>query len=236
MMKVFQLAAILLLTAGWTNAADEPGYEGFRNCLKCHDGEGDSWRKTPHAKAFESLKPNNKVEAKMKAKLDPAKDYTRDSDCVGCHVTGFGEKGGYHVNIGPDEAKWLSGVSCESCHGAGSDFRRKHGEAEDRLKKTGEPTDRQMLIGAKQNFDYERACARCHLNYQGSKWAEAKPPFTPFTPAIDAKYQFDFNKAVRTLGNGNPVHTHYKLRGVFTGGPVPAIRAELQNTAQEPED
>lgn len=236
-MKVFFLAALFLaIAAGAARAADQPDYKGFRVCTKCHDQQGDAWRKTGHAKAFEALKSNAKAEAKKKANLDPAKDYTQDKDCVGCHVTGYGEAGGYLIGMDADEAKVVVGVTCEMCHGAGGDYRQKHGEAGDRLKKSGENTDRQVLVEAKQNFDYEKACARCHLNYQGSKWAEAKPPFTPFTPAIDPKYQFDLDRAVRTTGDRNPIHTHYKLRGVFTGGTVPAIRADIQKTAQEPEE
>ena len=36
----------------------------------------------------------------VKAKLDPKKDYTKDKDCVGCHVDGFGKEGGYHRRTG----------------------------------------------------------------------------------------------------------------------------------------
>lgn len=226
---------LLAFAAGAVHAA-EPEYKGYRVCSKCHDQQGESWRKSGHAKAFESLRPNVKAEAKRKAKLDPAKDYTKDKDCVSCHVTGFGHATGYRIGMDAEEAKPVLGVGCESCHGAGGDYRQKHADAGDKLKASGESTDRQVLVETKQNFDYEKACARCHLNYQGSKWAEAKPPYTPFTPAIDPKYQFDFDKSVRALGEKNPVHTHYKLRGVFKGGSVPAIRADIQKTAQEPEE
>ena len=228
------LAAVSFGTAV---GAETPEYTGHRVCTKCHFAQGDAWRKTPHAKAFESLKPNAKAPAKTKAGLDPSKDYSGDKECVGCHVTGHGEAGGYGPGLNADDAKLLVGVSCEACHGAGGSYRKKHGEAIDRLKSSGVTTDRQVLVEAKQNFDYENACARCHLNYAGSSWTGAKPPYTPFTPAIDPKYQFDFNKAVRVAGDRNPAHTHYKMRGVFKGGTVPAIRAEIQqNAPEEPEE
>ncbi|MBN8475576.1 cytochrome c family protein [Sulfuritalea sp.] len=235
----------LLVIFGWLLAAvsfvtpvgaQTPGYTGNRVCAKCHFDQGEAWRKTGHAKAFDSLKPNVKAAAKTRAGLDPAKDYSADPNCVACHVTGHGENGGYKTGMNPDDAKLVIGVSCESCHGAGSIYRQKHADAVDKLKASGETTDRQVLIDAKQNFDYESACVSCHLNYQGSPWAGAKAPFSPFTPKVDPKYQFDFNKAVRATGDKNPVHTHYKLRGVFKGGTVPAIRAELQQNAQEPEE
>lgn len=232
-MRHWFLAALFYAAA---TMAQTPDYTGFRVCAKCHFAQGDAWRGTSHAKAFESLKPNVKAAAKTKAGLDPMKDYSTDRNCLGCHVTGYGEAGGYVVGMSPDDAKLVVGVSCEACHGAGGNYRKQHGEAVDRLKSTGNSTDRQVLVDSRQNFDYEKACARCHLNYQGSQWANAKPPYTPFTPAVDSKYQFDFNKSVRGSGDKNPVHTHFKLRGVFKGGTIPVIRAEIQQNAQEEPD
>lgn len=74
------------------------------------------------AKAFELLKPGVAVEAKKAAKLDPNKDYTADANCVGCHVTGYGQNGGF-VNVAstPD----LAGVGCEACHGPGGTYIKK---------------------------------------------------------------------------------------------------------------
>ncbi|MPN33028.1 Perchlorate reductase subunit gamma [bioreactor metagenome] len=81
----------------------------------------------------------------------------------------------------------------------------------------------------------EKECASCHQKYEGSSKYEAKAPFTPFSPAVDSKYQFDYLKSVTATGKSNPVHTHFKLRGVFKGDPVPAVRATLQEDAPEPE-
>lgn len=210
-------------------------YLGFRACTKCHDAQGDAWKTSAHAKAFESLKPNAKADAKKLAKLDPSKDYTRDKDCLTCHVTGFELPGGFSLAAPMEDAKTLVGVTCESCHGAGGKFRALHGEASDRLKNQGATTDRKVLVEAGQVFDMEAACNKCHMNYEGATGHPAKPPYTPFTPTLGPKYQFDFKKAVMTAGERNPVHTHYKLRGVFKGGPVPAVREKLQETAQESE-
>lgn len=225
---IIALAGFAALTSP-AAAQEQPQFEGAKVCAKCHDLQADSWRETVHAKALQSLKPNVKAEQKVKAKLDPAKDYTADDQCVGCHVTGFGEAGGYALGMPAPQAAALGGVGCESCHGPGSLFRHKHGEAENKLKKESEATPRSVLVAAGQNFDYQAACARCHLNYEGSGAHGTKPPFTPFTPAVDPKYSFDFDKAVR----GKAIHTHYKLSGAFTGEPVPPLRAEFQKTAQE---
>ena len=236
MIKIFALATLLF--AGFlpgVTVAQQAEYLGFRACTKCHDSQGETWRSSAHAKAFDSLKPNAKSEAKTKAKLDPKKDYTQDNNCVGCHVTGYGEPGGFASSASLDDMKTLVGVTCESCHGAGGKYRNLHGEGGDRLKKQGENSERKPLVDAGQNFDMEKACARCHLNYEGSPKHVAKAPFTPFSPAVDSKYQFDYLKSVTAAGKSKPVHTHFKLRGVFKGDPVPAIRATLQEDAPEPE-
>ena len=110
------LAAAAML-AVFSAGASAESFEGRKKCSSCHKSQAESWGDTAHAKAMESLKPNTKAEAKKKAKLDPAKDYTKDKDCVGCHVDGWGKEGGYTID---DPSKFLTGVGCESCHGPGS--------------------------------------------------------------------------------------------------------------------
>ena len=230
-MKRFMLHMLgsLALAALAGTAGAAPEYVGVKVCTKCHEAQGDSWANTAHAKTFAVLKPGAKTEEKKKAKLDPAKDYTKDKDCVGCHSTGFGQRGGYAAGMEPGGEKQLGAVGCEACHGPGSGFRDEHGDAEKRLKRGGQTTPRKALVSRGQTFDYEKACAGCHLNFKGSPHKGAKAPFTPFTPAVDAKYKFEFDKAVRT----NALHEHYKLKGVFVGDPVPGVHAEFQKSAKE---
>ena len=227
---------LAMLLSGPAARAEAPDYKGFRVCTKCHDAQGDSWKKTAHARAFESLRAGSKADVKRKAGLDPAADYTADPNCVGCHATGHGKPGGYRVGMDADEARVLAGVGCESCHGPGGRYRDLHGAASDRLKSAGDTSPRAPLAEAGQNFDYEQACAACHLNFPGSGWAAAKPPHSPFTPRLDAKYTHDFRRAVLAGDRNNPVHLHFRLRGVFKGDPVPAIRGEVQAGAREAED
>ncbi len=219
-------ATALLLAGVVTTLAAEPAYEGRKKCASCHKSQGDSWSETAHAKAMDSLKPKTKAEAKRKAKLDPDKDYTKDKDCVGCHVDGFGKEGGYEIEA-PD--KLLTGVGCESCHGPGTDYRKMHRKAGEAFEKTKKTASRQSLVDAGQDLQFIERCSACHLNYEGSPWKGAKKPYTPFTPKVDKKYGFDFDKAVR---NDKAMHAHFKLDGTFTGPPVPSFRDEFQSKAK----
>ena len=77
-------------------------YTGTKRCASCHFEEFMAWKQTGHSKAFQLL---------------PAQ-YQKDPKCVKCHVTGFGEKSGFQsLAATPD----LAGITCESCHGPGSE-------------------------------------------------------------------------------------------------------------------
>ena len=70
------------------------------------------------AQSFDILKPDSRIEAKKKADLDPKRDYSKDSKCLPCHTTGYGQPGGF-VSI--EKTPLLVGVQCESCHGPGEE-------------------------------------------------------------------------------------------------------------------
>ncbi len=77
------------------------GYQGNRVCISCHVEEGKSYMMTHHAQAYYTLYKIDKVD---------------DPKCVGCHVVGMGEQGGFELG---DHDSPLAGVGCESCHSAG---------------------------------------------------------------------------------------------------------------------
>ena len=223
-------AALFAFLSGFTfhsgDAFAAPKFEGRKKCSSCHKSQAKSWKKTAHAKAMNSLKPNKKAKAKKKANLDPTKDYTKDKDCVGCHVDGFGKKGGYVIG---KPKKWLTGVGCESCHGPGSKYRGIHRKAGAKFEKTKKTTPRKVLADAGEDFDFVEACSACHLNYEGSGWKGTKEPYTPFTPEVDKKYTFKFDEYVADV---KAMHEHYKLDGTFTGEPKFKMHDEFQSKAK----
>ena len=215
------------------SAAKKPAYEGYKKCGGCHRSQKESWLKTKHAKAFKSLKPGKDVKAKKLAKLDPKKDYTKDKDCVGCHVTGYRGNKGYSPKMTKTKAKYYNKVGCETCHGPGSLYRKDHSKSGKKFKTTKKASPRKPLLKMGEILvDYEEACNKCHMNYEGSPWKGAKEPYTPFTPDLDKKkYTFNYEEAIK---DDKAMHEHFKLRGVYKGEPIFKMREEFQKTAKEP--
>lgn len=224
----FRVAGILmaLLSLALPAADLTPHFEGRKKCGSCHRSQLESWEKTTHASALEVLAPNARIEAKKKARLDPARDYRQDPACVGCHTTGYASTGGYDPK---EPSAYLVGVGCESCHGPGSAYRLQHRKAGHAFERKREATPREILVETGQEFRFEERCAACHLNYEGSRWRGAKKPYTPFTPKLDPKYAFDFARAVR---DDKAMHAHFRLEGVFIGPPTPPFHDEFQSRAR----
>ena len=84
-------------------------YLGVGTCQSCHSAQFEIYSKTAHAHAYATL---------------AAEFVHRDTNCVGCHVTGFGEEGGFggiRMRGAPVD---LVDVQCEACHGPGADHAR----------------------------------------------------------------------------------------------------------------
>jgi 2',3'-cyclic-nucleotide 2'-phosphodiesterase (5'-nucleotidase family) len=84
-------------------------YLGVGACQGCHAEEFAIYAKTDHARAYSTL---------------AAEFVHRDTNCVGCHVTGYGDKGGFggiRMRGAPVD---LVDVQCEACHGPGAEHSR----------------------------------------------------------------------------------------------------------------
>lgn len=102
-------------------------YLGSKRCRMCHLKWHDSWQERSHTRAWDALKAGNGRQTKLRANLDPQRDYTTDARCLACHTVGFGRPGGYRIPDPEDgksfrAARSREGVGCESCHGPGSGF------------------------------------------------------------------------------------------------------------------
>ena len=99
------------------------GFSGSEACGVCHESEHETWTFTRHATAFDTL-------IKHGADSDP--------ECIGCHVVGYGQPGGF---VSARETGDLENVGCEACHGRGGPH---------------------LSPGFVSAGNYEPACGRCH--------------------------------------------------------------------------
>ena len=95
---------------------DPTGYSGNDVCGICHEQEYATWQYTAHASAYDTL-------------VTHAAE--RRTDCIGCHVVGFEQPGGYDFKR---QEPYLENVGCESCHGRGGPHLTPEFRAEPRLQ------------------------------------------------------------------------------------------------------
>ena len=90
-----------------TSKAAQHAYVGIAKCKICHMPYFKAWATTPHATAFDRLKPANKED--------------RNPKCIKCHTTGLGAGGYDAAKPAPD----FKNTQCEACHGSGADYMKK---------------------------------------------------------------------------------------------------------------
>jgi len=84
-------------------------YLGVGSCQSCHEAQFNVYMKTAHAHAYATL---------------ASEFVNRDTNCVGCHVTGYNDAGGFggvRMRGAPVD---LTDVQCEACHGPGAEHTR----------------------------------------------------------------------------------------------------------------
>lgn len=161
---VFGVIAVLVLCTVAAQAVDHK-YIGAGACKMCHKSQFDVWAASPHAKAMETLKSEAAAKAATaKGVKVPASEAP---ECLKCHETGFG------ADAALLDAKFDKnmGVQCESCHGAGGDF-----------KAIGSMKDHAKAVEAGLNplsvadGSAEKHCVKCHNSespsFKGFKFAE----------------------------------------------------------------
>jgi hypothetical protein len=108
-----------LLIAG-TVSAQTNKYIGADKCKACHNkpatGEQyNKWAKDKHSQALKSLASKESLDY---AKKNGIADPTKEAKCLKCHSTYDAAAANLRGGILATE-----GVSCESCHGAGSAYK-----------------------------------------------------------------------------------------------------------------
>ena len=153
LMTLFVLVAFVVTAPAQetpAKAATAHKYIGVAKCGMCHKAEAKGnqlgqWEKSAHAHAFATLAGEKALAiAKEKGLTTPPQ---QNDACLKCHVTGHGQP----AELFDAGFVAAQGVQCESCHGAGSDY-----------KSITVMKNREASVAAGLVLPTEAVCVRCH--------------------------------------------------------------------------
>jgi len=130
-------------------------FVGSQKCESCHESSYKVWKKSGHARAWDTLKglgPN------ASNRVNPPRD--ADPECISCHVVGWHGTQYFPYESGfwsEQETPKLTDVGCESCHGPGE----KHVEAEMGSDESLQKKFRQAMVLTKEEAE-KQECYTCH--------------------------------------------------------------------------
>jgi hypothetical protein len=158
----FVLAGLFLIVSAPAQAEDA-AFLGPDACQKCHKSEMTVWEGTHHAAVFSDFHKSDKARDITKAVGD--RSPKNSETCILCHYTAVLDSKGE-----PDP---IAGPSCESCHGAASNWIEIHNdyggqgvtaEQESPEHKAQRIADAVAagMIRPEMTFDVARNCFTCH--------------------------------------------------------------------------
>ena len=132
-----------------------PSYTGALACAECHAGAAmgyqySKWRSSRHAEAYAVLSTPQAYEIAEQAQIDG--DPQTRVECLQCHATAYHQPAGGAL----ETYTVYEGVSCEACHGAGSDY-------------APEPIMKDLAAATAAGLQKVTAetCLACHANAHG---------------------------------------------------------------------
>jgi hypothetical protein len=147
------VATLFLAFLPLNASAVEAKYTSERDCSRCHKkaligNQTKVWKKTKHAKAFESLKSEDALKiAKERGMTTPPHE---SEECLRCHATAQGLK---PEQIEKIPLRLKDGVQCESCHGPGSEYKGNEIMSDH---------DKSVAAGMWEPGKDEKICTKCH--------------------------------------------------------------------------
>ena len=177
----------LVATGGPAHADGKKPHQfaGATKCRSCHEkdeigNQYGKWLDSKHAKAWGTLASDKAEQWGKERGID---DPQASDKCVKCHVAGHGEP---KARLGMKYAK-TEGVTCEACHGAGSDYRKK-----------------KIMMDQKKAVEHglvlqsEKVCLTCH-NDESPAWDPAR-----YKLAGGKTAGFDYEQAKKAIAHPVP--------------------------------
>lgn len=189
------LAVLLLGIGGMGPAAAQSAYVGPKKCQDCHRAEHKVWKKSKHFKSFRTVHKNKAAKGILKA-VGGKGAIRRSKVCVLCHFT-----------VGGPKNKAVAGPSCESCHGAASEWLADHDnyggknvrreqETPDHKAQRIEQAAAVGMVWPSRIYDVALNCLSCH---------------GMTNPALDGK------TLSAMVDAGHPIHAKFELVGYSQG-------------------
>jgi len=144
MLAALLISGVLVATAQEEKAESEFEYVGPKKCKMCHKDIYEAWEKTGHAETFGVL----------------TEEEQKKDECITCHITGY-----------DDEGELIANVTCEACHGPGSEY--KSPKIMSRKWEDDPETYKAKAMEAGLVYPTAENCKTCHKK-------EGNPNFKPF--------------------------------------------------------
>jgi hypothetical protein len=134
--------------------------------MRCHQGAGQGhqdvlWMKSRHAHAWWDLGADWALfVARSRPHYQDVSSPVDDERCLLCHVTGAQDEDGLYAG----SFRRQEGVTCEACHGPGSDY-----------VDPGIMADREAFLARGGVVPDEATCRRCHRNRERFSYEEWSP-------------------------------------------------------------
>jgi excinuclease UvrABC ATPase subunit len=176
--KSFTLTFFLIIFIPILFFAQEAQYVGAKKCGMCHKeklgNQCKIWKESKHATAFETLlsEDANKISKEMGF----GEKASEASECLKCHATAYD----VDASLISSKFKIEDGIQCESCHGAGSKYKKKS------IMKNHAKAVENGLVEFADEKAIEEHCRTCHNPESPTymeftfkeKWEEIKHPLT----------------------------------------------------------
>ncbi len=177
-LKIATLAFFLMIYIPISFQAQEAQYVGAKKCGMCHKAKMGNqykiWKESKHAKAFETLL--SEEADKISKEMGFGEKASEASECLKCHVTAYD----VDASLLASSFKRENGVQCETCHGAGSKYKKKS------IMKDHAKAVENGLAEYADEKAIEEKCRTCHNAESPTymeftfkeKWEEIKHPLT----------------------------------------------------------
>ena len=183
---IFLGLLILVVSAVLGQTGDPAKLISVKKCAMCHkkDDKGNQygkWQAMGHSKAFELLGTEEAKAVGAKLGID---DPQSSGTCLKCHSTAYY----FTEELQTEVVKLENGVSCQSCHGPGADYKKK---------KIMESLEKAIANGMVHPAK-EKSCTLCH-NDTSPTWKPDR-----YTLPSGEKTGFDVEQAFEKIKHERP--------------------------------